>query len=118
MIEIFNKPNRPREIKPLEIAQVTKLSPFAIEINNVEYTSDDFEMFVPKKYLIEQKDVISAPHEDQKAYVDHYDLELEPCPQRRPMKFRVGDLVLISDMGNQIVVITQLYPLHKGEGIE
>lgn len=117
MIELFNMPHRPREKQPLEIAEVIALSPFTIKVDGVTYSTHDIQIYVPRRYLIEQKDDISAPHEAEKAYIDKYDLDIEPDPERKPLSFNIGDRVLITDRGNQIVVIMALFELPIGSGV-
>lgn len=128
-----------RDIKDLkgkkdasEIGIVTKLKPFAFTINGVEYSSENFAIYLPAVDRIKQEEEIKVETQDSnpqgfavnkgKAFVDIADLELEPdCYERR---FLVGDLIDVTDRGDSFIVHGRLVkigeekekftPTHRG----
>lgn len=128
-----------RDIKDLkgrkdasEIGIVTKLKPFAFTINGVEYSSENFVIYLPAVDRIKQFEDIKVETQDSnpdgpavnkgKAFVDIGDLEMEPdCYERR---FLVGDLIDVTDRGDSFIVHGRLIkigeetekypPTHRG----
>lgn len=116
-----------------EIGIVTKLKPFAFTINGVEYSSENFTIYLPAVDRIKQCEEIKVETQDPnphlahavnkgKAFVDIGDLELEPDLYER--RFLVGDLIDVTDRGDSFIVHGRLIkigeetekypPTHRG----
>lgn len=115
-----------------EIGIVTSLKPFAFTINGVEYSSENFVIYLPAVDRIKQFEDIKVETQDSnpdapavnkgRAFVDIGDLDLEPdCYERR---FIVGDLIDVTDRGDSFIVHGRLIkigdetekypPTHRG----
>ena len=129
-----------RDIKDLkgkkdatEIGIVTSINPFAFSINDVEYSSKDFTIYLPAVDRIKQTEEIKVETPDDnphlthttnqgKAFVDIGDLELEPDQYEK--RFLVGDLIDVTDRGDSFIVHGRLIkigeekelhsPTHRG----
>lgn len=128
-----------RDIKDLgdkkdatEIGIVTSIKPFAFTINGVEYSSENFVIYLPAVDRIKQEEKINVETQDPnpmghavnkgEAFVDIGDLELEPDLYER--RFLVGDLIDVTDRGDSFIVHGRLVkigeekekytPTHRG----
>lgn len=129
-----------RDIKDLkgkkdatEIGIVTSIKPFVFSINDVEYSSKDFTIYLPAVDRIKQTEEIKVETQDDnphltsatnqgKAFVDIGDLELEPDQYEK--RFLVGDLIDVTDRGDSFIVHGRLIkigeekefhsPTHRG----
>lgn len=115
-----------------EIGIVTSVSPFAFTINGVEYSSENFTVYLPAVDRIKQEEKIDVETQDPnpmthnvnkgEAFVDIGDLELEPDLYER--RFLVGDLIDVTDRGDSFIVHGRLIkigeetekylPTHRG----
>lgn len=116
-----------------EIGIVTSIKPFAFTINGVEYSSENFVIYLPAVDRIRQFEDIKVETQDPnpsgihmtntgKAFVDIGDLELEPDLYER--RFLVGDLIDVTDRGDSFIVHGRLIkigeetekftPTHRG----
>lgn len=116
-----------------EIGIVTAIDPhFKFTINGVEYSSEDFTVYLPAVDRIRHFEEIYAetyvktedsnPHESfaintgkgkGEAYVDIGDLELEPDKFER--RFLVGDLIDVTDRGDSFIVHGRLVKIGDEE---
>lgn len=96
-----------------EIGVVTSLKPFSFTINGIEYSSENFAIYLPAVDRIKQLEEIEVETKDYnpentpqtnkgKAMVDIGDLELEPDLYER--RFLVGDLIDVTDRGDSFIV--------------
>lgn len=126
-IMLDHKKNKNRKPSS-ELGVVKNITPFFVfEINGQEYSSEFYTVYVPAVNRIKQFEEIIGDDKEldtpyqQKITVDIGDLELEP--DLYEMKFRVGDLIDVTDRGETFVVhgrmvkfgeTTELYtPTHR-----
>lgn len=127
--EIMQEHKKNKNKKPSsELGVVKSITPFFVfEINGQEYSSEFYTVYVPAVNRIKQFEEIIGDDKEldtpyqQKITVDIGDLELEP--DLYEMKFRVGDLIDVTDRGETFVVhgrmvkfgeTTELYtPTHR-----
>lgn len=129
--EVMLNLKREGQKKPAsEIGKIISLTPhFVFSINGQKYSSEHFTVYVPAVDRIKQYEEIlgddletDIPY-SQQITVDIGDLEL--TPDLYEMKFRVGDLIDVSDRGDTFIVhgrlvkwgeTKELYkPTHRGE---
>lgn len=109
-----------------EIGIVTSIKPFAFTINGVEYSSENFVIYLPAADRIKQWEEILVETQDPnphlvhrvntgKAFVDIGDLELEPDQYER--RFIVGDLIDVTDRGDSFIVHGRLVKIGEEKEI-
>ena len=109
-----------------EIGIVTSIKPFAFTINGVEYSSENFVIYLPAVDRIKQWEEILVETQDSnphlvpatnrgKAFVDIGDLELEPDQYER--RFIVGDLIDVTDRGDSFIVHGRLVKIGEEQEI-
>lgn len=111
-LKMLYKGQQKEEKDSSEIGIVTSLSPFKFTINGVEYSEENFTIYVPTVNRIKQYEEILAvtpDHVTGKATVDIGDLEL--IPDLYEMKFKVGDLIDVTDRGDTFIVHSRLVKL-------
>lgn len=98
-----------KEKQSSEIGVLKSVSPhFVFTINGVEYSSENFTVYVPAIERIKQwEDILGDDLEPGTAYkqkvtVDIGDLELEPDLYEQ--RFLIGDLLDITDRGDSFIV--------------
>lgn len=88
-----------------EIGILKGINPLVFTINGQTYSSEDWDVYVPAVDRIIQEENILATtpdHTTGQTVVDVGDLELEPDVYER--RFRVGDLLDITDRGNSFII--------------
>lgn len=109
-----------------EIGIVTSIKPFAFTINGVEYSSENFVIYLPAVDRIKQWEEIRVETQDPNphlvhrvnkglAFVDIGDLELEPDQYER--RFIVGDLIDVTDRGDSFIVHGRLVKIGEEKEI-
>ena len=117
-----------------EIGIVTNLDPFSFSINGVEYSSEDFTMYLPAVDRIRHFEKIDVetyvktddpnPHLSRmtnigkgkgETYIDVGDLELEPDLFER--RFLIGDLIDVTDRGDSFIVHGRLVKIGDTEEV-
>ena len=73
----------------LEIGEVVSLSPFAIEINGMKYSSTDFTIYVPCADICRLLDIDFEPEDYMRI-------------------FKVGDMVSVTDRKDSLIVHNRL----------
>lgn len=107
-IMLDHKKNKNRKPSS-ELGVVKSITPFFVfEINGQEYSSEFYTVYVPAVNRIKQYEEIlgddletNAPYKQQ-IKVDIGDLEL--IPDLYEMKFKIGDLIDVTDRGETFIV--------------
>lgn len=104
--ELMQMKKKIDQAKPgTEIGVVRSINPLVFTINGQEYSSEDWDVYVPAVDRIKQEEDIGVTTPDTingQVQVKVGDLELEPDVYER--RFRIGDLLDITDRGNSFVI--------------